>query len=203
MVCGVFLGFWYSDYVLSAEAISRIAVFSLAFFNILFFVVQPRLAGASVVEGKRRNPYHEFWIVISERPVIAALLFVQLWGTSRVLASVIMLLRTYNSDYVRGMHNPESINFRLIAGSVVMAFVGLVWLLGAVGVWQTHKWAWWLSLCLNGLASATTITLQLFKRDQFLVDVLSTGAVLLLLLPSTRRIFSLSEKNCPRTEQTK
>jgi hypothetical protein len=70
-----------------------------------------------------------------------------------------------------------------------MILVGLIWLIGAVGVWQAYKWAWWLSLFLNGLASATTIALQVLMRDQFLVDVLSTGAVLLLLLPSTRRVF--------------
>jgi len=189
MVCGIWLGFWSSHQSLSAQATSRIAIFFLAFFNMLFFVVQPRLAHASLEEGVRRNQYREFCTVLSERPVITALLFMQLWGAARSLASVITILRTYDSDYVRAMPNPGSINFRLIAASVSMILVGLIWLIGAVGVWQAYKWAWWLSLFLNGLASATTIALQVLMRDQFLVDVLSTGAVLLLLLPSTRRVF--------------
>jgi hypothetical protein len=70
-----------------------------------------------------------------------------------------------------------------------LAAVGVLWLLSAIGLWQTRNWAWWLVLCLNGLASLITIVLQLLKRDQFLIDLLATGAVLLLLSSPTRKVF--------------
>lgn len=188
-VCGVFIGFWQSSQALSAEATSRTAVFLLAFVNLMFFVIRPRIKSISAGDGIRPHPLRETWHVFSERPIVTALVFVQVWAVARVLGSIILMLRTYNSEYVRSLPNIQSVRSRLILVSVCLAAVGVLWLLSAIGLWQTRNWAWWLALCLNGLASLITIVLQLLKRDQFLIDLLATGAVLLLLSSPTRKIF--------------
>lgn len=188
-ICGVLIGFWQSSQVLSAEAISRTAVFLVAFVNLMFFVIRPRIRSMSAGDGVRPHPLRESWRVFSERPIVTALVFVQVWAVARVLGSIILILRSYNSEYVRSLPNIQSTRSRLILASVWLAAVGVLWLLSAIGLWQTRNWAWWLALCLNGLASLITIVLQLLKRDQFLIDLLATGAVLLLLSSPTRKIF--------------
>jgi uncharacterized membrane protein (DUF2068 family) len=188
-VSGVLIGFRQSSQALSAEATARIAVFLLAFVNLLFFVIRPRIRSMSAGDGIRPHPLTESWRVFSERPIVTALVSVQVWAVARVLGSIILMIRSYNSEYVRSLPNIQSVRSRLILVSVCLAAVGVLWLLSAIGLWQTRNWAWWLALCLNGLASLTTILLQLLKHDQFLIDVLATGAVILLLSSPTRKIF--------------
>lgn len=190
MVLGLLIGFRISTPV-TADWTARIAVFMLAVFNLMIFVVAPRLAAVGEY-GIRRNPYGEFWTVIIERPVVTAICSIQLWGVARSLGSTITMFRTSSGDYVKGLPNSESIKTRLIVMSILMFCVGMVWLLGAIGVWRTRKWAWWLALCLNGLASTVTIFLQIFTRHSFLIDIASTTAFVALLLPSTRRLFLVS-----------
>lgn len=193
VVVGLLIGFRISVQV-TAEWTARIAVFWLAFFNLLIFVVAPRLTAAKAEGGIGRNPYGELWAVVSARPAVTVLCCIQLWCAARSLATALTMFRTSTSDYVRGLPNSGNIHARLIASSIVMFFVGMLWLLGAIGLWRIRRWAWWLALCLNGLASATTIVLQAFVPHEFLVDIGSTVAIIVLLLPLTRRVFHIKEE---------
>jgi hypothetical protein len=191
MVLGVLIGFRLSP-PMSVEFSVRVAVFCIAFFNLLFFGIVHRIAAATAQGGIRRNPYSELFLTVSERPAATVLAFIQLWGGARGLATAVTMSHTASSDYVKSLPNAGSIHTRLIVVSIVMVLMGGAWLLGAVGVWRTRKWAWWLTLCLNGLASATTIAIQVFRPHELLVDLGSTVAVIVLLLPSTRRAFHIS-----------
>jgi len=191
---GLLIGFRLSPPV-RAEWSARIAVFLVAFLNLMFFAVAPRPNATAAEGGSRRNAYGDLWAVITERPVVAAIFANQLWGGARSLGSALSMFRTSSSDYVKGLPNSGSIKTRLIVMSVLMLSVGVVWLLSASGVWRIRRWAWWLALCLNGLASGVTIFLQVFARNEFLVDIAATSAFVALLLPATRRLFKISGEN--------
>jgi len=193
IVVGVLIGIWVSTPI-SAEWTARIAVFSVAFFNLMFFGVSPRLTPASAKGDVPRTPYLDLWRVIAERPVVTFLFCIQLWGVAQSLGTALSMSRATSSDYVKALPNSGNIKARLIGGCVLMFCVGMVWLLGAVGVWRIRKWAWWLVLCLNGLASGVAIILQMFTPHQFLVDIASTSAVVVLLLPSTRELFRVGSE---------
>jgi len=194
MVLGVLIGFRLSPPI-SVEWSARVIVFCLAFFNLFFFGIVLRITAATTQGSVRRDPYSELFVAVSERPAATVLACIQLWGGARGLATAVTMFRAASGDYVKSLPNAGSIQTRLILVSMVMVLMGAAWLLGAVGVWRTRRWAWWLTLCLNGLASATTIALQVFTPHEFLVDVGSTVAVIVLLVPSTRRAFHISGRS--------
>jgi hypothetical protein len=76
-----------------------------------------------------------------------------------------------------------------MGAAVLMGGVAALWMLGAVGLWRSRPWAWWLVLVLNGLAAAISCVLQVLKPDEFLLDPAATTAVVLLLIRSVRTEF--------------
>jgi uncharacterized protein YjeT (DUF2065 family) len=108
---------------------------------------------------------------------------------SRATAASIVFVETSTSAYVRGMANAQSMSLRLMGAAVLMGGVAALWMLGAVGLWRSRPWAWWLVLVLNGLAAAISCVLQVLKPDEFLLDPAATTAVVLLLFRSVRTEF--------------
>lgn len=164
-------------------------VFALAFINFVFFVVRPRLATARKTT-EDVTALDMLFKVVREQPLIFALVLLLLIGASKAEATAVVYAQTSNSTYVRGLPNATTIAHRAIAMSVAMGCIGLLWAIGAVGLWARRNWAWWLSLVLNGLAAGLTILLQLFTWHSYVLDVFATAAVVLLVLPSVRHSFS-------------
>ncbi len=183
MIGGIILGLWSARQSLSGQVIGRLVVFSLAFFNLLFLVASPRLVQRSA--DTQSNIYIEAWGAITERPLISALVLMQLWGVARCLGTAIGFGRAYASPQAIS----QNVQGRMSVACAVFVLEGLLWLAGAVGIWRTSPWTWWLAIVLNGLAAGTTIAIQLFKVDQFLIDPVAVSMVVLLMLPSTRWMF--------------
>jgi uncharacterized protein YjeT (DUF2065 family) len=183
---GIYIGLASSTVQLSVNADAYIAVFTIAMMNLMILVVMPRIhaqktAGVTVI-----NPWRVVYEVLAERPFITVLLILQLIGVSQGAATAIVLMQASASNYVHGLPNVQSMTLRLIGASVLMAGIAVLWLLGAVGLWQSRPWAWWLILVLNGLSATVSGALQVFRPDKFLVDIPATAAVVLLLLRPVR-----------------
>jgi hypothetical protein len=183
VVAGIIIGFSTSGYSLSAQVAGIVAVFFFAFFNLLFLEAHPRLAQSA--PGNRSNVYKEALAAVTERPIITMLVVLQLWAVARCLGTVITLARVYSTPQIAS----QNLQARTAAVCTAMAFVGLLWLTSAAGIWHKKVWAWWLALILNAVDAGTTILIQLFAPHQFLVDVVALLAIALLLLPKTRSIF--------------
>lgn len=160
-----------------------VAVFFFALFNLLLLVAPTRLAQRSA--DTRSNVYREAWDAIAKRPLVSTLVLLQLWAVARCVGTVIGFGRAYASPQIVS----QNLQGRMLLACAVFGVVGLLWLAGAVGIWRTQAWAWWLSIVLNGLAAGTTIVIQFFKLDQFLIDPVAVTMVVLLMLPNTRRLF--------------
>src|SRR3954466_6323595 len=91
VLCGVLIGLRQSFQTLAPEVISRITVFSIAFINFIFFAVRPRTISHSKGDGTRSSALRESWLVLSERPTLSALVFIQLWAVARCFASIILI----------------------------------------------------------------------------------------------------------------
>jgi uncharacterized membrane protein (DUF2068 family) len=116
----------------------------------------------------------------------------QLWSSGKALGSAITLASTYRSEAIVSHH----LQGRLVLVSILMSVIGVVWLIGAFGLWQQKKWGWWLAVILNGLSACTGIfvqvaALRVLKRNEFLLDPVAITTVIVLLLPRTRLIFRL------------
>jgi hypothetical protein len=144
-ICGLIVGFRLSSKMLSANASAYLVVFFLAFFNLIAFVVAPRLHAIPAGEGSRRNVYHELWIVLIEQPAITILFFIQLCAVARCFGSATLIFETASGNYVKGLSNAGSMYARLIGASILLLAVGLVWLWSAIGIWRARRWAWWLA----------------------------------------------------------
>jgi hypothetical protein len=186
---GVYIAFRFSGVKLPIILAVRIAVFTFALINLMLLVVAPRLKALKMVGTAAPNLWRVAFQVLAERPFIIALLILQLLGVSRATATAIVLIQTSLSDYVRGMPNAHSMTLRLMGASVLMVGVAFCWLLGAIGIWPSRPWAWWLVLVLNGLSATVSGVLQILKLDAFLLDPLAMLAVMLLLVRSVRKEF--------------
>jgi hypothetical protein len=183
VVSGIVIGLWSTPQSLSDEATGRIAVFFLAVFNLLFLVAQPRLAQRS--SDTRSTLFKETWVAITERPLVTVLVAMQLWAVAQCVGTSIAFGKAYATPEAVA----KNLQGRVLLGCALMSAVAVLWLIAAVGLWRTRVWARWLALALNGMAVGLTTFIQLFKRDEFLIDVVSAVMVVLLLLPTTRRIF--------------
>jgi len=186
---GVYIGFAQSDVRLSISLKVHIAVFTIAFMNLMFLVIGPGIY-AQKTEGRVAPAlWHVMYEALSERPLIIVLVILQLLGTSRATATAIAFMQATASDYVRSLPTAHSMSLRLMGASVLMAGVAVLWLLGAIGLWRSYSWGWWLALVLNGLDAAVTAVLQMLKPTEFLLDMLAVTAVVLLLLRPVRTGF--------------
>ena len=172
---GVFIGFALSGAKTSVRADVYIAVFTLVLMNLMFLVVVPRILDLKSTTGLRQNPWHVLYQVLAERPFISMLLVLQLMGVSQAATSTIEMVRASISGYVRNLPNAQTMTLRLLGGSALMGVVTAIWLIGAVGLWRSRSWAWWLALVLNGLSATVSAALQVYLRvlrsDKFFLDV--------------------------------
>ena len=157
--------------------------------NFMLLVVGPRITSQKNKGEATAHPWSVAYQVLAERPFVVALLILQLLGVSRATATTIVFVETSTSAYVRGMANAQSMSLRLIGAAVLMGGVAVLWMVGAVGLWRSRPWAWWLVLVLNGLAATISCILQVLKPDEFLLDPAAMTAVVLLLLRSVRTEF--------------
>lgn len=82
---------------------------------------------------------------------------------------------------------------------ILMSVISLVWLLSAIGIWLSRRWAWVLSLVLNGLAATVTVALQLLNTRTYLIDAPALVALVVLLLPIVRIEYYAVDRNSQRT----
>lgn len=139
---GVYIGFaTTSEPKVSTNVRVHIAVFTIAFFDLMLLSVRPRLMSEKVAGKPTPNPWAVLYRVLAERPYVIALLMLQLQAVSRATATAIVFMQTANSSYVRELQNAEAMNLRLILASVLMAVVAILWLFSVIGLWRSRRWA--------------------------------------------------------------
>jgi hypothetical protein len=182
-IVGAGFGFSSSETKLSPKYEIPIVVFVLAFLNLMFLVVRPRILAARA-GGRVVAAFPLFIEVVRERPLIVCLVVLQLFGISRSATAAATFLQVASGERLRSLSNTSG--FWMVICSSVMTAVAGVWLAGAIGLWCNRRWAWWLALVLNGLAASITGVLQLLDLHSYLLDVGAIAASILLLLPSVR-----------------
>jgi len=198
---GVYIGFaTTSEPKVSTNVRVHIAVFTIAFLDLMFLSVRPRLMSEKVAGKATPNPWAVLYRVLVERPYVIALVMLQLHAVSRATATTIVFMQTANSSYVRELQNAQAMNLRLMLASVLMAMVAILWVFSVIGLWRSRRWAWWLALVLNCVAATVTVALQLIKHDEFLLDPLAIIAVALLLLRPVRAEFRIGGTAVGRAE---
>jgi hypothetical protein len=195
---GICLGFASSAGHISAKLEAGIGVFTAALMNLMFLSVRPRIL-AERGAAKTPNVWRIAYGVLTERPLVLTLVVLQLIGVARSTAATIVLVRTSTSAYIASLPNAHHVTQRLIGGSISMAGVTSLWILGAVGLWLNRRWAWWLALVLNGLAATVGLIFQVLLLDRFQLDIPATIVVVLLLLPAIRKRFGRSQTAVPET----
>lgn len=183
---GVALGFALSETKPLPKYCVPIAVFVLAFLNLMFLVVRPRSLAARAGGKPKVAAFPLLVDVVRERPIIVLLVILQLLGVSRSATAAVTFLQVANGEHLRSLRDPSDLGFWMVVYSGVMMVVAGVWLASAVGVWFSRSWAWWLALVLNGLAASITAVLQLLDWHSYVLDIGAITAVVLLLLPTVR-----------------
>jgi len=194
---GICLGF-FSGTKLAADRQAYIAVPAIVFLNLMLLAVRPRIAGARAA-GKPPSAMGVLYKLLSERPILTLVCVLQLVGATRSTAATVQILQTSTRATLQSLPNSQSMVVRLIAASILMGLVTLLWWLGAVGLWVGRRWAWWLALTLNAQAAMTTGIIQLFKLNG-LFDPWATTAVLLLLLRPIRQHFDVGRSRAKHIE---
>jgi uncharacterized membrane protein len=182
---GVYLGFVWSRAKVTPNVRGYIIVFFMAFANILYLSVRPRIVAERDAGRPRPNSWRVLFEVLAERPFITVLLLLQLVRVSQAVAATIYFLQGPTDAFVRNTPNAESIVPYFHLTGWFMASVGVIWLLSAIGLWRSNSWAWWLAVVLNGY----NVVLQLSNLHKFSLDPLSGIAVVVLLLPQVRMEF--------------
>jgi hypothetical protein len=186
---GVCIGLAWSRGKASVSAEAYIVVFTVALINLMFLVAVPRIHVQRTTGIATQDPWSVIWQVLAERPFVTVLLILQLIGVSRAVATTIELFQASGSDYIRALPNAHSMTLRLMGASMSLAGVAALWLTGAIGLWRSRTWAWWLVLVLNGISATVTGVLQVMRLDKFLIDIPATGVVVLLLLRPVKMEF--------------
>lgn len=199
---GCYIGLASSDVRLSVAIKVYIVVFLGLFMNLMFLKVTPRIHSERKEGRRTTNAFRALYEVLAERPYVTALLVIQLVGVSRSFGTAIILMQLSNGSYVRGLPNAHAASLRLMGASALMGTVAVLWLLGALGLWLSRLWAWWLVLVLNGLAAGVGLILQLFRPHEFLLDPLATAAVVLLLLRPVRAEFRSNKDSAKAVAST-
>jgi len=189
---GVFTGFAVSDVKPAARIYVYIAVFIIAFVNLMFLAVRPRLVALRATGATSLNSFHSLYEILKERPLITALCIFQLIAGCRATATTIQIIQSTTTEYVRSLPNAHSVMSKMELGSLFMAADSALWLLSAIGLWRTRSWAWWVALVLNALAAIVSGLVQLTTMNRFLFDPLATLAVVLLLIQPVRKYFQRS-----------
>lgn len=186
---GVCIGLAWSRGKTSVSAEVYVVVFTMALINLMFLVAVPRIHVQKATGIAAADLWSVLYQVLAERPLITVLLVLQLIGVSRGIATAIELFQAAGSDYVRALPNAHSMNLRLIGASMLLAGVAALWLSGAIGLWRSRPWAWWMVLVLNGMTVTVTGVLQVMRLDRFLFDIPATAVVVLLLLRPVKMEF--------------
>jgi uncharacterized membrane protein (DUF2068 family) len=184
IIVGIVLGFMTVPQLPSGNTTARIAIFWLAYFNLVLFVVKPR----HMASGRNNDLLQTSWLAITERPIVSLLVVMQLWSAGQAVGSVITLISAYRVAI------SQHLEARLIVVSTVMSIICALWLAGAFGLWQQKKWGWWLAVILNSLSACTGIVVQVaalaaLKPREFLVDPIAIATVVVLLMARTRLVF--------------
>jgi hypothetical protein len=182
-IVGVALGFASSTASLSHTYMAPIAVFVLAFLNLMFLILRPRMLATKAGGKPKYGGLTVFVDVVRERPLIVLLVVLQLIAVSRSVAASVTFL---GLGSFRSLVDLSNLSFWMVVYSGVMMLVAAVWLISAVGIWCRRSWAWWLALILNGLAAGTTAALQLLDLHSYVIDVGAIIAFVFLLLPAVR-----------------
>jgi hypothetical protein len=182
---GVYLGFASTGFKTSAIPAGFIAVFTMAFVNLMLLVVAPRVHAKKTAGIAAPSPWRVLYEVLAERPFISALLILQLIRMSYATAATFIFFQGPTSHYFRDTPNLQSMTPFIYATGWFMVGVAVLWLSSAVGLWRGYLWAWWLSLILNG----SNVVPQLWNLHKFVLDPISLVAVVLLLLRQVRAEF--------------
>jgi hypothetical protein len=176
-VAGIVIGLYWRN-GLSYRSISLIAVFTLAWVNLMFAAgAKGRMAG----EGNRTTVWNEFFKSLYERPTISALFILVLWRAANELASMIAYI-----------HIPgTSAKAECAASALFLAIL----LAAAFGIWVGRKWAWWSVLVFEALFLVSSVLVQLGDTEKLDIDLKAIAALTLLFLPTTRRAFPPNPQN--------
>jgi uncharacterized membrane protein (DUF2068 family) len=186
---GVFIGLAFTDVKASARIQVYVAVFVIAFINLMFLAVRPHMAARRAIGAAASNPYGALYEILKERPLITALCIFQLLGACRATATTIQIIQTTRGDYVRSLPNTGAVTARMEWASVVMIADSALWFASAIGLWRTRSWAWWVALVLNALSAIVALVLQFAAPNQFLFDPLAMAVVIILVIQPVRRRF--------------
>lgn len=182
-IAGVALGFASSGVKLSPTYSVPITVFAFAFLNVIFLILRPRIVAARAGGKPKAAALHLLVDMVRERPLVVALVVLQLIAVSRSVTASVTFLSLAS---FRSLLDPSNLSFWMAVYSGVMMLVAGIWLTSAVGIWCRRSWAWWLALILNSLAAGITAVLQLVDLHAYVIDIGAITALILLLLPAVR-----------------
>ena len=183
---------------MGADYIVPVTVAVLALFNFMFLVVRPRIFAKRAEGITGLGAFRMLSMVVKERPFITVLVVIQLAGTSRAATTAVKLFQWSIRDH-RDPRTGANLSERLMLTGILMSVISLVWLLSAIGIWLSRRWAWVLSLVLNGLAATVTVALQLLNTRTYLIDAPALVALVVLLLPIVRIEYYAVDRNSQRT----
>ncbi|HZU43373.1 MAG TPA: hypothetical protein VE994_11915 [Terriglobales bacterium] len=171
-------------------------VFIIAFVNFMFFVVRLNVLAART-GGAAKVPVMPVLLrVIREQPLVLFIAVLLLVGSLRSAVAAVSFAHWSGSAYVHGLPIASVVAPRMVAISVMMTGVALLWFIGAVGLWARRRWAWLRALVLNGLSAGLSAILQVLNWRTYLLDIFATAALILLLLPRVRRVYGHPAASC-------